>query len=170
MIRPASFASCALSMLTVVLVACGGSSPPPTAPNDKLGEVVRFALQTDEGVVESVPVAGARATVVGVFGPKCGRCKDVMPALAAKQMDLAKRGAKLVLVGVLGRGESPDDAKRALSSWGVSSPFLVDLDGTTKREAEIEDLPAVVVFDRDGKIRWVAPDDATADDIVAAAQ
>jgi hypothetical protein len=73
-----------------------------------------------------------------------------------------------VLVGVLADGESTDDAKRALGSWGVTAPFLVDRDGTGKREAGVTTLPATIVLDASGAVKWVAPPSATADDVVAA--
>lgn len=91
-----------------------------------------------------------------------------MPALHARRKELADRGAKLVLVGVLGDGESTEDAKKALASWGVTAPSLVDHDGTGKREAGVRELPATLVLDARGTLRWVAPTGATAAEVVAA--
>jgi thiol-disulfide isomerase/thioredoxin len=169
MLRRTSFA---LSTLGLALSACGpGPSPggaPPSAPSDKLGQEVGFSLPSDEGALVTVPLAGARATVLDFFGPTCGPCKEKVPALDAKRAELAKKGAKLVLVGVLGDGESTDDAKRALASWGVTAPFLVDKDGTGKREAGVTALPATLVLDASGAVKWIAPPKATADDVLAA--
>ena len=72
-----------------------------------------------------------------------------------------------MLVGVLADGESTDDAKRALGSWGVTAPFLVDRDGTGKREAGVTTLPATIVLDASGAVKWVATPSATADDVIA---
>jgi hypothetical protein len=49
----------------------------------------------------------------------------------------------------------------------VDAPFLVDKDGTGKREAGIMALPATLVLDASGAVKWVAPPKATADDILS---
>jgi hypothetical protein len=74
------------------------------------------------------------------------------------------------LIGVLASGESTDDAKRALASWGVSAPFLVDNAETGQAEAGVRALPATIVLDGRGVAKWVAPAGASADDVVAAAE
>ncbi len=152
-------------VLTALSAGCGGA-PPPSAP--VTAKSVGFALPSDDGALVTVPLAGARATVLDFFGPTCVPCKTKVPALEARRADLAAKGAKLVLVGVLADGESTDDAKRALASWGVKAPFLVDRDGTGKREAGVVTLPATIVLDASGAVKWVAPPGASAADVVAA--
>lgn len=154
----------ALGLLAVA--SCGGRpSPTPINPHARN---VTFTLPSDEGALVTVPLAGARTTVVDFFGPTCEPCKAKVPALVARRDALEKKGAKLVLVAVLADGESTEDAKRALTAWGVSAPFLVDRDGTGRREAGILTLPATTVLDASGALRWSAPERATADDVVAA--
>ena len=162
-----SFASFAV-FLSIALLACGASGPPPSAPSDKLAHVVGFSLPSDEGALVTVPVPNARTTVVDFFAPTCIPCKDKVPALHAKHDALALRSAKIVLVAVLADGESTEDAKRALASWGVHAPFLVDRDGTGKREAGVMTLPTTLVLDAAGTLKWVAPPNTSADDVVAA--
>jgi thiol-disulfide isomerase/thioredoxin len=158
-----------LRVLTVAALVAGcGAAAPPSAPTT--AKTVAFSLPSDDGALVSVPVSGARATVLDFFGPTCEPCKTTVPALEAKRAELAAKGAKLVLVGVLADGESTTDAKRALASWGVTAPFLVDRDGTGKREAGVVGLPATIVLDASGAVKWVATPSATADDVVAAAR
>lgn len=154
--------------LVISFLGCGGAAPPASAPSAKSGQRVGFSLPSDEGALVTVPLSGARATVLDFFAPTCVPCKHKVPALHAKREALAEKGAKLVLVGVLADGESTQDAKRALASWGVSSPFLVDTEGTGQREAGVVTLPATLVLDASGDLKWVAPTAATADDVVAA--
>lgn len=146
--------SIALHALALALssFACGGSGPPPSAPSDKLGQVIAFSLPPDEEALVTVPLPEARATVLDFFGPTCEPCKESVPALHGKRAELAQKGAKLVLVGVLA-GETTEDAKRALASWGVTAPFLVDKDGTGKREAGVTPLPAPLVLDAAGAVK-----------------
>jgi thiol-disulfide isomerase/thioredoxin len=153
--------------LTLASFGCGGG-PPPSAPSDKLGQAVGFSLPSDEGALVTIPLPEARTTVLDFFGPTCGPCKEKVPALHAKRDELAKKGAKLVLVGVLADGESTEQAKRALASWGVTASFLVDKEGTGKREAGVTTLPATLVLDATGAVKWVAPPKATAEDVLAA--
>ncbi len=155
------------SAIVAGLAGCKGG-PPPSAPSDKLGQSVSFSLPSDEGALVTVPLPGARSTVLDFFGPTCEPCKTKVPALHAKRTELEQKGAKLVLVAVLADGESTDDAKRALGSWGVAAPFLVDKDGTGKREAGVTALPATLVLDASGAVKWVAPPIASAEEVVAA--
>lgn len=79
----------------------------------------------------------------------------------------AKR-TQLVLVAVLGEGESTAQAKNQLSDWGVSSSFVVDPGAVAQREAGILELPGTLIVDEQGIVRWVAPAEATSDDVLAA--
>jgi hypothetical protein len=146
-----------------------GQGVPASAPNDKLGQPVAFSLPTNEGALVGVPLAGAHSTVLDFFGPSCEPCRKAVPALFRERDVLAAHGSRLVLVAVLADGESTDDAARALSSWGVSAPFLIDREGTGRREAGVRALPATLVLDERGVTRRAAPVGAPAADVVAAA-
>lgn len=156
-----------LALLAQALSSCGPAAPPPSAPSEKLGQTVTFALPSNAGALVTVPLSTSKVTVLDFFGPTCEPFKTKVPALHAKRAELAAKGAQLVFIGVLGDGESTDDAKRALAAWGVEAPFLVDRDGTGKREAGVTALPATLVLDAKGAVLWVAPPKATADDVVA---
>jgi thiol-disulfide isomerase/thioredoxin len=131
---------------------------------------VAFSLPSNEGALVSVPLAGAQATVLDFFGPSCEPCRKALPALYAERAALATHGAQLVLIAVLADGESTGDAVRALSSWGVNAPFLVDREGTGRREAGVRALPATIVLDERGVTKWAAPPGASAADVLAAAR
>ena len=102
------------------------------------------------------------------FGPTCAPCKKKVPELLGKQDELRAKGATLLLVAVLADGESTADARKALASWGVNAPFLIDRDGTGRREVGVVSLPATIILDAAGSVRWVAPPTASASDVVAA--
>jgi thiol-disulfide isomerase/thioredoxin len=157
-----------VALLFCLISACKQGIP-ASAANDKLGQPVSFSLPSNEGKLVSVPLAGAHATVLDFFGPNCEPCRKALPALYAERAALASHGAKLVLIAVLADNESTDDAQRALASWGVSAPFLVDREGTGRREAGVLDLPATLVLDERGVTKWAAPVGASTADVVAAA-
>lgn len=110
--------------LTFASFACGRGSPPPSAPSDKLGQAVGFSLPSDEGALVTMPLPGARATVLDFFGPTCEPCKRSVPAIHARRAELAQKGAKLVLVGVLADGErlARRSQRRAGGPEGHSPP------------------------------------------------
>jgi hypothetical protein len=91
-----------------------------------------------------------------------------VPALVAKQGELRAKGAELVLVGVLSAGESTEEARGVLASWGVRAPFLIDRGESAKKEAGVTSLPATLVLGPGGKLLWVAPTGATAEDVAGA--
>ena len=129
-----------------------------------------FELPSNEGQLLSVPKPKARITVVDAFAPSCAPCAKKLPALMAKRSELAEAGASIVLVAVLASDESDTQALEALRSWGVEQSFLVDRGDVLRRELAVAQLPATVLLDAAGKVRWVAPTTATAEDIVAAAK
>ena len=159
-----------LVLLLGMLAGCGHGALPPSAPNDKLGQVVSFSLPSNDGTLVTVPVQGAHATVLDFFGPTCEPCKKALPELYAQRHTLEARNSKLILVAVLADGESSDDAKRALQAWGVDAPFLVDSHETGRREAGVTALPATMVLDAQGVTKWVAPAAAAVEDVIAAAE
>ncbi len=164
------------SLVATALVALLGSgcasSPdaaPPSASNHALGSTVAFELPSNEGQLLSIPKPKARLTVVDAFAPSCAPCAKKLPALMAKRAELAEAGASIVLVAVLASDESDTQAMDALRSWGVEQSFLVDRGDVLRRELAVAELPATVLVDAMGKVRWVAPLSATAEDIVSAA-
>jgi hypothetical protein len=152
----------------VSMLACGPSAAPSALPAAPNGPAVSFSLPSSSGDLVTVPIAGARQTVLDFFGPTCEPCAKKVPELVGRRADIEKRGARLVLVAVLADGESTADAERALSKWGVRSPFLVDRAGVSLREAGVKDLPSTIILDSNGATRWRAPLGATADDVLRA--
>ena len=133
-----------------------------------LNQAVSMALPSNDGALVTVPIPNAHATVVDFFAPTCVPCKAALPLLVAKEEAIEAKGGKLVLVAVLGDGESSDDAKAALTSWGVSRSFLVDNGDASRASAGVSSLPATLVLDAQGTMKWAAPVGASADDVVAA--
>src|ERR1700729_3012442 len=91
-----------------------------------------------------------------------------VPGRFGRKAEIEAKGARLVLVSVLADAESTEDARRALASWGVRAPFLKDSGGVSQRELGVDKLPATVVLDGNGVVRWVAPPGAAPDDVVTA--
>jgi hypothetical protein len=127
-------------------------------------------LPSHDGALVALPLAQTRATVVDAFAPSCEPCKEKVPALHARRTELEAAGGRIVLVAVLADGESTEEAQQASRSWGVEAPFLVDRGGVLRRECAVDSLPATVVLDARGAVRWVASPTASAGEVVAAAR
>jgi protein-disulfide isomerase len=130
---------------------------------------VSFSLPSDTGQLVPVPKPSSRVTVIDAFGPTCAPCREKVPALLARKAEMEKNGAKLVLVAVLGDGETTEQAAAALKAWGAESPFLVDRGGVLLRELGLRGLPGAFVLGRSGDVLWEAPPNATADQIASVA-
>jgi thiol-disulfide isomerase/thioredoxin len=158
----------ALAIVIALATAGCGNSAPPSAPNSLLGQTVSFSLPSNTGSLVSVPVPGAHYTVLDFFAPNCKPCKKKLPKLYAKRAALQAKGADLVLVADLGDATT-DDAQKALASWGVGgATFLVDHGDVSRVSAGVRGLPATLVLDAHGTLRWAAPPTATAEQVVEA--
>jgi hypothetical protein len=133
-----------------------------------LDRVVELRLSGEDGAPLIAPTAGAQATVLHFWTPPCAACRSTVPAVLAKRKELAAKGARLLLVCVLGPEESAEDARAVLFLWGVSEPFVVDRGGVTMAQIGAVNVPAIAIVDSDRVLRWLAPDGVTVSDIVGA--
>jgi hypothetical protein len=148
------------------LAGCGAA--PASAPSPVLGKAIKVDLLDENGRKVSVPIPGARSTVLDFWSPTCEPCRRSVPALVAKLSEIEAHGGKVLLVGVLSEDESAADAHGALESWGVRYPFLVDRGEVIQTRAAVKELPATLILDAAGVVRWVAPTGSSAADIVKA--
>ena len=151
--------------LTLVAACYGGL---PSAETAMLDKPVPVTLVRDDGTPAAIPVPGARAVVLDFWSPTCAPCKKTIPAMLAKKAELAGKGAVLVLVCVLDKDESVDDARAVLALWGVQESFLVDRGGAFLAKVGARGVPAFAVIDSAGILRWLAPDSITSKDILSA--
>jgi len=153
--------------LSYALSGCASASPTPHVAASAPEPPVNFSLPSDSGSLVTVPLSSASTTVLDAWAPTCEPCSRKLPALYAQRGQIEAHGGKLVLVAVLADGETTEDARGALSSWGVSAPFLVDHGSVMRSAAGVSALPATLVLDAKGVVRWVAPVNATVDDVIA---
>lgn len=156
--------------LAVALCACASRPPAPaSAPHIMLGRSASFTLPAMTGANVTVPIQGAAATIVDFWATDCEPCKTEVPHLAQHAALLRRDGVRLALVGVLREDESAESARATLRSWGVAADSLLDRGGAIQRRLNVEKIPATLVLDPDGTVRWVAPAGATPDDVENAA-
>jgi hypothetical protein len=85
--------------------------------------------------------------------------------------ELENAGVAVHFMAVLARNASIGQAEQTLVAWGAANmPFLVDRDGAIQLELELHQLPASIVADSSGTVRWVAPPGAGPLDVESAAR
>jgi thiol-disulfide isomerase/thioredoxin len=106
--------------------------------------------------------------VLDFWSPSCEPCKRTIPAVLARRADIEKKGAVHVLVAVLQKGESVNDARAALATWGIDERFVVDEDGALLAKIGVPEVPAFAIVDSAGLLHWVAPPGVTISNILDA--
>jgi thiol-disulfide isomerase/thioredoxin len=156
--------------LLACLVGCGSSSTltRPSATSPVLGKSLRFDLPSEAGDRIFIPVRHMRATVVTFWSPGCKPCRNWVSELVRLRPDIEAKESRLVLVAALAEGQSLVDARSTLSDWNVASSFVVDQGGAAQSQAAVSKQPATFVVDEQGVVKWVAPEDAAASDVIAA--
>ena len=93
-----------------------------------------------------------QVVMINFWATWCGPCRQEMPQLS-KLYD-KYRAAGFVLLGV----NVDDDVRNATAvatKLGVSFPVLLDTDKTVSRQYDMGSMPATVLIDRDGRVRFL---------------
>lgn len=124
------------TLLAALLQTALAAAPAPVEAPD-------FVLKSAGG--GNLRLSEFRSDVVALaFGASwCGVCRDGTEALAHLQQDLASRGLRVLAVSF--------DADPAAARAGY--PVLLDPDGETGRLYDVDDLPLIVLVDREGRLR-----------------
>lgn len=146
----------------------GCYGPLPSAQTPALGKPVAATLTAEDGAPSPIPAAGGKAMVLDFWSPSCEPCKRTIPAVLSRRADIEKKGAVHVLVAVLKKGESVNDAKAALATWGIPEGFVVDQEGALLAQIGAPEVPAFAIVDSKGVLHWVAPPGVTISNILDA--
>lgn len=157
-----------LAAIVAVTSSACGASVRSSDRSPLLDHPLAFALPSSDGGELVVPTRDGSKLVLDFFSPYCEPCKTKLPELWTRKAAIEARGARLVLVAMLHEDEPPALAEKALASWGVRAPFLVDHDGSMREKVGVARLPTTMIVDERGTLRWIAPEDATSDEVVAA--
>ena len=160
--------ACGLACVAALAGCAPAASPSAMLPSlDRPGG---FSAPDQRGDLTRVPDPGARATILELWATSCEPCRRALPALAVEAPGLARDGIDLVLVSVLESGEPLDGAAATLRAWGVGQGFVVDRGGGVQRMLGASLLPATLVLDRSGVVRWIARAGADPREVLAAAR
>ena len=137
------------TLLAALMLLCCAAAHAALAP---LAAAPDFTLRSIEG--RNLRLAEQRGQVVmlNFWASWCGPCKQEMPRLA--RLFEKYRSAGFLLLGV----NIDDDARlatQAAARWGLGFPVLLDADKAVSRLYELGSMPASVLIDRDGRVRYL---------------
>jgi peroxiredoxin len=111
-----------------------------------------FTLRGADGRNLRLAEQRGQVVLVNFWASWCGPCKQEMPQL--NRLYDKYRSAGFVMLGV----NIDDDARVGASAavrWGVKFPVLLDSEKTVSRQYDMGSMPATVLIDRDGRVRYL---------------
>lgn len=138
----------------ILLVACapsGAATQASSAVIEISGALPDLSGATLQGPALSSAAYRGHVVVVNFWATWCGPCRREQPILSAEEANQGPNGA--VFIGVDYRDD--DAAGRAyLDEFGVAYPSLIDASGSLAYRFGVPYLPATIVADANGRLRY----------------
>jgi peroxiredoxin len=136
-------------LLGAALAACAGAAlaavtPAMIAPD--------FTLRTMGGPNLRLQEQRGQVVLVNFWATWCGPCRQEIPHLNRLHEKYRSSGFQVLGINI------DDDARAATelaTRLGVKFPVLLDTDKKASRLYDMSAMPATVVIDRDGRVRYV---------------
>lgn len=136
-------------LLGAALAACAMAATAAVVPQAPAPD---FTLRTMNGPNLRLQEQRGQVVMVNFWATWCGPCRQEMPHLN-KLYDKYKSSG-FVLLGV----NIDDDAAKATdlaNKLGLKFPVLLDTDKKVSRTYDMNAMPATLLIDRDGKVRYI---------------
>ncbi len=136
-------------LLGVALAAFAGLAVPAVAPATPAPD---FTLRSMNGPNLRLQEQRGQVVLVNFWATWCGPCRQEIPHL--NKLYDKYRASGFVLLGV----NIDEDAKVAAdlaAKLGVKFPVLLDTDKKVSKLYDMSAMPATIVIDRDGKVRYI---------------
>jgi peroxiredoxin len=136
-------------LLGVALAAIAGLAVPAVAPSAPAPD---FTLRSMSGPNLRLQEQRGQVVLVNFWATWCGPCRQEIPQL--NKLYDKYRSSGFVLLGV----NIDEDAKAATdlaTKLGVKFPVLLDTDKKVSKLYDMSAMPATIVIDRDGKVRYI---------------
>jgi peroxiredoxin len=145
-----TFTSRLMRALAFALASCAAAAAMATvAPQAPAPD---FTLRTADGRNLRLQEQRGQVVLLNFWASWCGPCKQEMPHL--NRLYDKYRASGFVLLGV----NIDDDARAASNSavkLGLRFPVLLDADKAVSRLYDLGSMPATVLIDRDGRVRFL---------------
>jgi peroxiredoxin len=135
-----------ITTLLSLAAAAASATVTPQAPAPD------FTLKSAEGRNLRLQEQRGQVVLVNFWASWCGPCKVEMPHL--NKLHEKYRASGVTLLGV----NIDDDARHGAATaakWGVKFPVLLDADKRVTKLYDLGSMPATVLIDRDGKVRYL---------------
>ncbi len=142
---PPTMRATLLSLLLATAVAAHAAVTPQAVAPD-------FTLKSAEGRNLRLAEQRGQVVLVNFWASWCGPCKVEMPHLNKLYDKYRASGFTLLAVNI------DDDARTGAATatkWGLKFPVLLDADKQVSRLYDLGSMPATVLIDRDGKVRYL---------------
>jgi peroxiredoxin len=143
------FAATRRLLLGAALAACAGAAVPAVAPAMIAPD---FTLRTMGGPNLRLQEQRGQVVLVNFWATWCGPCRQEIPHLNRLHEKYRASGFQVLGVNI------DDDARAATelaTRLGVKFPVLLDTDKKASRLYDMSAMPATVVIDRDGRVRYI---------------
>ena len=137
------------SLLSAVLCCAAVLPAAAVAPASMAPD---FTLRTMGGPNLRLQEQRGQVVLVNFWATWCGPCRKEMPHL--NRLYEKYRGSGFTLLGI----NVDDDARNAVElagKLGVKFPVLLDTDKKASKLYDLSAMPATVLIDRDGRVRYV---------------
>jgi len=131
-------------LLALASAAQAAVAPQATAPD--------FTLRSLEGRNLRLAEQRGQVVLVNFWATWCGPCKQEMPHL--NRLYDKYRSSGFVLLGV-NVDEDMRQASGTAAKFGLHFPVLLDADKSVVKLYDLNSMPATVLIDRDGKVRYL---------------
>jgi peroxiredoxin len=161
-----SLASLAFASLVVFGVSCASrpEAPPPTAPSPLLEKPIpEFRRPALDGTSVETKALVGRVVVLELFAEHCVPCATSLPSA-----EEAHRSRPEVMFIGLSEDDTADGAARMVARHGLTFPVVHDDGRVLAGRLRLTELPATVIADKQGTVRWVGTRALSTDELLRA--
>jgi peroxiredoxin len=135
--------------MAALLLAAAAAAPAAVTPQTAAPD---FTLKSLEGRNLRLKEQRGNVVLVNFWATWCGPCKQEMPQL--NRLYDKYRASGFVLLGI-NVDENPQQAAGIAQRLGLHFPVLFDADKTVSKLYDLNSMPATVLIDRDGRVRYL---------------
>lgn len=148
--RARALAGGAASLALAAALGCGPADMPPSAPSTLLGEgAPQFSRRSLGGEVVDLAALRGKVVVLEFFARYCKPCWKHLPRVQR----WADHNPDVAVIGV-GADEFASDTQAMVTALGVRFPVIHDAGLGLAARYRVEKIPATIVVDRAGHVRW----------------
>ena len=111
-----------------------------------------FSLKSNAGRNTRLSELRGEVVLINFWATWCGPCRQEMPQLARLHAQYREAGFTLLGINI---DDNRANAEAMMKKLGVQFPTLYDSDKRVSRLYDVDTMPATLLIDRDGRVRYV---------------